>query len=287
MSFPPSSPNSFPQYIRKEDPRFAAIHRSMNEQHQPHSLSRSKSTGSSMTYNSANVPSRRLSSGSACEVCRKRKTKCDGGNPCAFCAANGIECVHRATRRKKSSLAIGNTATGLANTTSGIMRDNTSSNSSSSSASTGSNNAAAVAVAAAATAHGAPSWVKELEGPGRSNLSKQTSCPSLIVTTHWSPTTPPPPSLTPTDSQGYMAATSGYPHRSESRRMHRTKEEMPSMMDQLSCRTFSAAAFVDHRTNYPIYPLSSSATSNRPDFRASSPTPSNTTPSLHSDEHNL
>lgn len=42
---------------------------------------------------------RRLSSGSACETCRRRKTKCDGGNPCNFCATNSIECVNHSEKR--------------------------------------------------------------------------------------------------------------------------------------------------------------------------------------------
>ncbi|SAM01627.1 hypothetical protein [Absidia glauca] len=61
------------------------------------SLFRSKSTGTMQ-----HVP-RRLSSGSACETCRRRKTKCDGGQPCAFCASNRIECIHRPSRRKRLS----------------------------------------------------------------------------------------------------------------------------------------------------------------------------------------
>lgn len=48
---------------------------------------------------------RRLSSGSACETCRRRKTKCDGGSPCAFCASSGIECVNNSERRKRSLAA--------------------------------------------------------------------------------------------------------------------------------------------------------------------------------------
>ncbi|ORX61483.1 hypothetical protein DM01DRAFT_1299456 [Hesseltinella vesiculosa] len=52
-----------------------------------------------------NNPARRLSSGSACETCRRRKTKCDGGSPCAYCAANQIPCVnHFEQRRKRTSL---------------------------------------------------------------------------------------------------------------------------------------------------------------------------------------
>lgn len=45
---------------------------------------------------------RRLSSGSACETCRRRKTKCDGGSPCGFCASAGVECVNHSERRKRS-----------------------------------------------------------------------------------------------------------------------------------------------------------------------------------------
>ncbi|KAI8639168.1 hypothetical protein BD408DRAFT_421806 [Parasitella parasitica] len=48
---------------------------------------------------------RRLSSGSACETCRRRKTKCDGNSPCNFCASNGIECVNNSERRKRSVVA--------------------------------------------------------------------------------------------------------------------------------------------------------------------------------------
>ncbi|KAI8139079.1 hypothetical protein BJV82DRAFT_672948 [Fennellomyces sp. T-0311] len=45
---------------------------------------------------------RRLSSGSACETCRRRKTKCDGGNPCAYCVNAGFECNNNADRRKRN-----------------------------------------------------------------------------------------------------------------------------------------------------------------------------------------
>ncbi|KAK4517183.1 Peptide methionine sulfoxide reductase B2, chloroplastic [Mucor velutinosus] len=48
---------------------------------------------------------RRLSSGSACETCRRRKTKCDGNSPCSFCASNGIDCVNNSERRKRSVVA--------------------------------------------------------------------------------------------------------------------------------------------------------------------------------------
>ncbi|KAL1924733.1 uncharacterized protein VTP21DRAFT_4387 [Calcarisporiella thermophila] len=42
---------------------------------------------------------RRLYSGSACETCRRRKTKCDGNQPCGFCAMNDYECINNSTRR--------------------------------------------------------------------------------------------------------------------------------------------------------------------------------------------
>ncbi|KAI7877502.1 hypothetical protein K492DRAFT_209635 [Lichtheimia hyalospora FSU 10163] len=45
---------------------------------------------------------RRLSSGSACETCRRRKTKCDGGSPCGFCASAGIDCINNSERRKRA-----------------------------------------------------------------------------------------------------------------------------------------------------------------------------------------
>lgn len=78
-------------------------HHALSFHHQP--LVRSKSIGNNHTLTLPNYkpPSRRLSSGSACEACRRRKTKCDGGQPCAYCASNGIECLHRNTRRKAAN----------------------------------------------------------------------------------------------------------------------------------------------------------------------------------------
>jgi hypothetical protein len=51
---------------------------------------------------------RRLSSGSACETCRRRKTKCDGASPCSFCASSGTECINNSERRKRSSIVAAN-----------------------------------------------------------------------------------------------------------------------------------------------------------------------------------
>ncbi|KAI9477958.1 MAG: hypothetical protein EXX96DRAFT_232619 [Benjaminiella poitrasii] len=36
---------------------------------------------------------RRINSGSACGTCRRRKTKCNGARPCAFCSSNHVECL--------------------------------------------------------------------------------------------------------------------------------------------------------------------------------------------------
>ncbi|KAL9556660.1 hypothetical protein PS6_002231 [Mucor atramentarius] len=59
---------------------------------------------------------RRLGSGSACERCRSRKTKCDGGQPCSFCASHGIQCVHRQTKKKRNSFPYAATATASSDT---------------------------------------------------------------------------------------------------------------------------------------------------------------------------
>ncbi|KAI8369910.1 hypothetical protein EDC96DRAFT_440524 [Choanephora cucurbitarum] len=45
------------------------------------------------------LTARRVSSGSACETCRRRKTKCDDGYPCNFCATNNLKCVNHSERR--------------------------------------------------------------------------------------------------------------------------------------------------------------------------------------------
>lgn len=280
----------------------------------PPSLCKSKSTGS---FSSNVTPPRRLSSGSACEICRRRKTKCDGGNPCAFCSANRIECVHRATRRKKSSLAISQTnndlykpssskkpSTAAASTSYQLTPSPTASSwtsmDSTPSPATLSTFPAAVGSTSTANKYNMGnhhnmyvyvniSWVivllfQNIEGYIKSHLSKQTSCPSLIVSTHWSPNPqrhPADPGSTTPVSATAAAAVSAVAPNQQDNPYSRTKTEMPSMMgkwymlttwhskclflkrgywlDQLSCRTFSAV--VDHRTDYPIYPLSHSTAS--------------------------
>lgn len=60
------------------------------------------------TFTSVINPTKRLGSGSACERCRTRKTKCDGGQPCGFCSSHNVPCIHRPTNtnynRKKKSI---------------------------------------------------------------------------------------------------------------------------------------------------------------------------------------
>ncbi|KAI8085896.1 uncharacterized protein B0P05DRAFT_534155 [Gilbertella persicaria] len=49
---------------------------------------------------------RRLGSGSACERCRSRKTKCDGGQPCSFCSSHSVQCFHRPMSSRKRGKAL-------------------------------------------------------------------------------------------------------------------------------------------------------------------------------------
>ncbi|KAJ8654016.1 hypothetical protein O0I10_010352 [Lichtheimia ornata] len=329
MSF--SSPSSSHhatnlQCILGEESRlhYAVMHKNIQDANgttiPPPSLSRSKSTGSF----SSSVPPRRLSSGSACEVCRRRKTKCDGGNPCAFCSANRIECVHRATRRKKSSLAISQTNNDLCKASSSSNKPSTTTTTTTStgfqlqeatpsptaSSPSWANTASTTSPAQSTTTHMTSLTYQSarafpaaavggttntttanrynMEGYIKSHLSKQTSCPSLIVSTHWSPnhhqqqhaadpivrppSTPAAAAQPPPPGSATAAAVAVAPNHDPSvgnfnaqqddNQYSRTKTEMPSMMDQLSCRTFSAV--VDHRTDYPIYPLSHSTTATAP-----------------------
>ncbi|OZJ02877.1 hypothetical protein BZG36_03790 [Bifiguratus adelaidae] len=60
--------------------------------------------GHSAAGSQSAVP-RRLSSGSACETCRRRKTKCDGNIPCHFCLTNGLVCVNNSERWRQKETA--------------------------------------------------------------------------------------------------------------------------------------------------------------------------------------
>ena len=72
-----------------------------------------RSTKSILPQQNSNAVPRRLSSGSACETCRRRKTKCDGGQPCAYCATNRIPCIHRASKKRSAHHLNNNKQTAL------------------------------------------------------------------------------------------------------------------------------------------------------------------------------
>lgn len=181
MTLSPNYQQQQPQLRQPSPIRTLCIQRN-NDTASIQSLARSRSTGSSTLLLSAtslqNTP-RRLSSGSACETCRRRKTKCDGGYPCAYCATNQLECIHRAARRKRSQHGE------LATLWKGTSDD--------------------------------------LSNSSRASLSKQTSCPSLLVTTHWPDQRHPYQAPTPPST----AVPQLHRHRSGS---PLAKEEIPSMM---------------------------------------------------------
>lgn len=70
------------------------------EYHQHHPYYQQQRYSSKLAFSNIQHVPRRLSSGSACETCRRRKTKCDGGQPCAYCATNRIQCIHRPTKKR-------------------------------------------------------------------------------------------------------------------------------------------------------------------------------------------
>ncbi|KAI8975381.1 hypothetical protein BDF20DRAFT_836790 [Mycotypha africana] len=75
---------------------------------------------------------RRLSSGSACETCRKRKTKCDGGSPCHYCRTNNLDCVnniHERRLRAMSRTTTNGSNRGVTTTTSSLSMSTTIDNS--------------------------------------------------------------------------------------------------------------------------------------------------------------
>ena len=77
---------------------FPEYHHQQPHHHHPYYQQQRYSSKLALS-NTQHVP-RRLSSGSACETCRRRKTKCDGGQPCAYCATNRIQCIHRPTKKR-------------------------------------------------------------------------------------------------------------------------------------------------------------------------------------------
>ncbi|KAI8342138.1 hypothetical protein BC941DRAFT_467037 [Chlamydoabsidia padenii] len=170
------------------------------------SLFRSKSTGTMQ-----HVP-RRLSSGSACETCRRRKTKCDGGQPCAFCASNRIECIHRPSRRKRLSSKYSSKP---------ILDTRYQHSYHQSSASSWSSSSPPSSTSSVSPPPPPMSLADHQYHHSSPVLIKQISCPSLF--------------------------------------RNSKKKEMPSMMDQLSCRTFSAVALAaaENQKTFPVFHLHS------------------------------
>lgn len=144
------------------------------------SIYRSKSTGTMH-----HVP-RRLSSGSACETCRRRKTKCDGGQPCAFCSSNNIECIHRPSRRKRSMPKY--TTTTITNNINFNSSSSSASSTSLPSSSSSSPSSSKISLDSSTRYYRHPWSVSPPPLPNRSftttespTLMKQISCPSLFV----------------------------------------------------------------------------------------------------------
>ena len=43
----------------------------------------------------------------ACEICRQKKTRCDGGNPCGLCRTGGLECRYAERKATKNEVSLG------------------------------------------------------------------------------------------------------------------------------------------------------------------------------------
>ncbi|CAK7229576.1 hypothetical protein SBRCBS47491_007294 [Sporothrix bragantina] len=43
----------------------------------------------------------------ACEICRQKKTRCDGGNPCGLCRSGGLECRYAERKATKNEVSLG------------------------------------------------------------------------------------------------------------------------------------------------------------------------------------
>ncbi|KAJ8663572.1 hypothetical protein O0I10_000816 [Lichtheimia ornata] len=188
--------------------------------HHHHPYYQQQRYSSKLAFSNIQHVPRRLSSGSACETCRRRKTKCDGGQPCAYCATNRIQCIHRPTKKRSHHHISKQTAVMMGWAADDAALEKT----------TRHRHHDSLPTTTTTTTQHKP-------------IVKQTSCPSLKVMP-WStnirnispPATPPPP-----PAEGNITP----------------KEAMPSVTDQLSCRTFAAVttAAVDHPLSYPIYPL--------------------------------
>ncbi|KAI9312391.1 hypothetical protein BX666DRAFT_2031131 [Dichotomocladium elegans] len=168
----------------------------------------------SVTQVTQNVP-RRLSSGSACDTCRRRKTKCDGGQPCAYCSVNNISCTRRPVRKKSHHHLSSSLPTAV------LMNWTTD--------------------------------VHQQSPPNRpydplTAAEPQQQLQQPYQVSQWSSikNESPPPTPPPADQSALNLADAC-----------RSSEKMPSITDQLSCRTFSAVtmAAIKRTPAYPIYPL--------------------------------
>lgn len=83
-------------------PKFPSLSTSPPSAAAPPPLPSTITTTAAAAAAATSTAPRRLSSGSACETCRRRKTKCDGGQPCAYCASNRIECLHRPSKKRST-----------------------------------------------------------------------------------------------------------------------------------------------------------------------------------------
>ncbi|KAG1577470.1 hypothetical protein G6F47_013082 [Rhizopus delemar] len=163
---------------------------------------------------------RRLSSGSACETCRRRKTKCDGASPCGFCAANGIECVNYSERRllskkqQQPTEAIDRIEDRLRR----IER--------------------LMAAFAPSITNNPPAESHKVR-PQRHSVQGVNSAREKKELNHHR------------SKNEYF----NLPSPPESRSEHEWKNTIPSLMDQLSKRTFATSSNEYTVTQYPIYPL--------------------------------
>ncbi|KAI9491753.1 hypothetical protein BDB00DRAFT_873964 [Zychaea mexicana] len=270
-----STHNPTNDHLNNKPWRIAFFQDDREHHHQYYQQDVLRSTKSTIHQNSNAVP-RRLSSGSACETCRRRKTKCDGGQPCAYCATNRIPCIHRASKKRSAHHLNNNKQTavmmGWTTTDNNSGSNNNNYNNSINNSTISTNAAAAAAEEEKQRLQRTEPLTRKVERPLSAmdvddheprSIMKQASCPSLMVT-QWPQqprgSTSPIKSLSPPSPLSDHHSTSSDKVTTTSSPIfadHVTKETMPSVMDQLSCRTFSAVtlAAVDRSPSYPIYPL--------------------------------
>ncbi|KAI9019475.1 hypothetical protein CLU79DRAFT_757316 [Phycomyces nitens] len=192
---------------------------------------------SATTLSATPLANRRLSSGSACDTCRKRKTKCDGNQPCAFCVCNDKACTHTPNVRRKRAPSVSGPGS-LSRTSARHSRQ---------------------------FYLGLPWLPKEDDKYSQDYVYRRSSEQKTRLVTK-----PDYPLLFPWRQEDLKPKPNHFDsHLSpisqtclpivldtfQDLQNAQSKEEIPSIVDQLSCLTFSAAT-LDRNTNYPIYPLS-------------------------------